>query len=119
EPQGLKPTYFPHFSARPPSVPQVKSRALTRAIHEMRSRVFCENFNLQSEEVFEEAEAGAGEDRLGMELDAFDAEFAVAKSHDCAVGGFGGNFQRARERFALDDQRMIARGLKILREAAT
>ena len=53
-----------------------------------------------------------------MELDAFDAEFAVAEAHDGAIGSLGGNFERTRERFALDDQRVIARGLKILREAA-
>src|SRR3984893_19579216 len=52
-----------------------------------------------------------------MELDAFDAEFAVAQAHDGAIGGLGGNFERARERFALDDQRVVARGLKILRES--
>lgn len=53
-----------------------------------------------------------------MELDAFDAEFAVAQPHDGAICGFGRNFERPRKRFALDNQRVIARGLKILGEAA-
>jgi hypothetical protein len=84
----------------------------------MNSRLLCQGFVLQSQEIFEEAEAGAGEDRLGVELDAFDAQLAVAKAHDGTVCGFGGNFERTRERFALDNQRVIARSLKILGEAA-
>lgn len=53
-----------------------------------------------------------------MELDAFDRKLPVAEAHDDAVGGFGGNFQAARERAAFDDERMVARGFEILREAA-
>ena len=68
-----------------------------------------------TQKIFEEFETGAGQDRLRMELHAFDAKFAVTQTHDCAVGGFGGNFQRSRQRLSLDDQRVIARGRKILR----
>src|ERR1700675_53118 len=73
---------------------------------------------LNGEKILEELEAGAGEHRLGVELHPFDAQFAMAEPHDGSVGGFCGNFERARQRFSLDDQRMIPRGLKILGEAA-
>src|SRR4029077_14153540 len=53
-----------------------------------------------------------------MELHSFNAKFTMPKAHDCAVVGFGGYFELARERFALDYQRMIARPLKFLRQAA-
>ena len=45
-----------------------------------------------------------------MELDAFEFVAAVAQTHDDAVAGFGGDGEFARQRFALDDERMIARG---------
>ena len=47
-----------------------------------------------------------------MELHTLDTEFAMAQAHDDAVGGFGGDFQVARKRFAVDDERMVARGGK-------
>ena len=53
-----------------------------------------------------------------MELHAFYFQFAMAQPHDCAVGCFGGDFERAWERFSFDDQRVIPRGGKILRQAA-
>lgn len=45
-----------------------------------------------------------------MELDAFKFVAAVTESHDDAVGGFRGDGEFAREGFALDDERVIARG---------
>src|SRR6267142_6868829 len=65
--------------------------------------------HLQRQEVLQELLAGFGEDRFGMELDAFDFVAAVAEAHDDAVIGFGGDGEFARERFALDDERVIAR----------
>ena len=44
-----------------------------------------------------------------MELHALEAEFPVAQAHDDAIGGFGGNLQVAWKRFALDDERVVAR----------
>jgi hypothetical protein len=54
--------------------------------------------------------AGFGEDGFGVELNALDGEFAVAEAHDDAVLGFGGDVQHARERFALDDEGVVAGG---------
>ena len=53
-----------------------------------------------------------------MELHAFDVQFSVAEPHDRAVVRFGGNLQAARQRLPFDDQRVITRGLKFLRQAA-
>ena len=53
-----------------------------------------------------------------MELNAFDAQLAVAQAHDRAVGGFRGDDQIARKRFSFDDQGVIAGSAKILRQLA-
>ena len=45
-----------------------------------------------------------------MELHTFEFVAAVADAHDGAVVGFGGDRQFPREGFALDDERVIARG---------
>ena len=45
-----------------------------------------------------------------MELDAFDFVLAVAEAHDDAIVCLGGNRQFARERLALNDEGVIARG---------
>ena len=45
-----------------------------------------------------------------MELHAFEFVAAMADAHDDAVIGFGGDGQLAGKGFALDDERMIARG---------
>jgi hypothetical protein len=75
------------------------------------------NFILDAEEIFEKPETRLGKNRLRMKLDALDAQFAMPKAHDCAIVSLGGNFELARQRFPLDDQRMIARGLEFLRQA--
>ena len=66
--------------------------------------------SLNTQKILEQLETGAGENRFGMKLHAFDSQFAVAQTHDGVVVGLGGNFQLARQRIAFDDQRMIARG---------
>ena len=53
-----------------------------------------------------------------MELDAFDFVAAVAEAHDDAVIRFGCDGEFARERFALHDERVIARGGKGIRQLA-
>src|SRR5206468_13120963 len=53
-----------------------------------------------------------------MELDAFDFVAAVAEAHDDAVTGFGGDGEFAWERFALHDERVIARGGEGVRQLA-
>src|ERR1700731_827838 len=70
---------------------------------------------LQHEEILQELHPNVGEDRFGVELHAFDEEFAVAETHDDAIG-FRGNFELIRKRFFLDDERVIARGGEILRQ---
>ena len=43
-----------------------------------------------------------------MELDAFEFGAAMADAHDDAVVGFGGDGEFTWQRFALDDERMVA-----------
>src|SRR5206468_11867899 len=56
--------------------------------------------------------AGTGQDGFRMELHAFDAKGAVAKSHDLSLRGLRRDFQTGGERRAPDDQRMVARRFK-------
>ena len=72
---------------------------------------------LQAEEVLKEGWAGRGEDGFGVELDAFNGKVAVAKAHDDAVVGFGGNGEATREGAALDHQGMVARSGEGARKA--
>src|SRR5215203_5880536 len=53
-----------------------------------------------------------GQDRLGMELHTFDRKRTVTHCHDQTVRRFGRDLKIGRERFALDDQRMVAAGVK-------
>jgi hypothetical protein len=46
---------------------------------------------LHGEKILQELFAESGEDRLGMELNAFDFVTAMPEAHDDAVAGFGGN----------------------------
>ena len=50
-----------------------------------------------------------------MELDSLDRHLAVTKAHDDAVG-LRGHFEVFRKRSLFDDQRVVARGHKILRQ---
>src|ERR1700746_1699895 len=76
------------------------------------------DFILDAEEIFEKPETRLGEDRLRMKLHSLDAQLAMPKAHDRSVIRLGRNFQLARQRFPLDDQRMVACGLKFLRQAS-
>ena len=53
-----------------------------------------------------------------MELDAFDGIFAMPDAHDFAFCGFRRDFQAGGQRVALDNEGMVARGFKRLRQAA-
>ena len=65
---------------------------------------------LKGEEILQELLAGLGEDGFGVELHAFEFVAAVAHTHDGAVVGFSGDSEFSREGFALDDERVVARG---------
>jgi len=73
---------------------------------------------LEGEKVLEKLFAGISEDGFGVELHAFDFVAAVTEGHDDAVVGLGGDRELARERFALNDQRMVARGGEGIRQLA-
>src|SRR5579862_7816784 len=53
-----------------------------------------------------------------MKLHSLEPQFAMPKSHDRAIVRLCGNLEFAWQRFPLDDQRMIARSLEFLRQAA-
>src|SRR5580704_12260466 len=74
--------------------------------------------SIQRQEIFEQAKTLRGEHGFGMELDAFNAQLAMAQAYDGAVGGFGGNLKRAGQRFALDNQGVVTRRCEPLRQAA-
>src|SRR5271156_3218951 len=74
--------------------------------------------DLNVQEVFEELETRLRQYGLWVELHAFHSQFAMTQTHDRAVAGLRGYFERARERFALHDQRMVARGNEFLRQTA-
>src|SRR5580704_1941852 len=83
----------------------------SRSTLEKLARRFTVKFiELQREEVLQELFAAGGEDGFGVELDAFEFRSAVADAHDDAVVGFGGDGEFAGERFAVDDERVVARG---------
>ena len=52
-----------------------------------------------------------GQDGFRVELHALDRQRLVAHAHDLAVVGPGGDFEAIRQGFALDHQRVIARGV--------
>ena len=73
---------------------------------------------LQRKKILEELFAGIGEDGFRVELDAFDFVAAVAKAHDDAVISLGGDGEFARQGFFLDDEGMVARCGKGVRQLA-
>src|ERR1700678_2437839 len=75
-----------------------------------------DGFSSDIQKIFQQIEARGGQDGFGMKLHAFDAKFAMAQAHDDNVVRLGGNFQVARERLALDDERVVARCSEWFRE---
>src|SRR5437899_11509048 len=72
----------------------------------------------EGQKILQELFAGIGKDGFGVKLDAFDFVAAVAEAHDDAIIGLRGDRQFARQRFFLDDQRMIACGGEGIRQLA-
>ena len=82
-------------------------------IHHRGHRVYRED--REREKVLQELHPYIGEHGFGMELHALHPQGPVAQAHDDAVR-FRGDFQIGRHRFFLNDQRVVARRHKILRQ---
>src|SRR3974390_60358 len=65
---------------------------------------------LQTQEVLQDLFARFGKHRFGVKLHAFDFQFAVTHSHDNSVARLGADFERARQRLSLHNQRLVPRG---------
>src|SRR5690348_1636129 len=68
--------------------------------------------------VFQEQMTVLGGDAFRMKLHAVDRHLPMGEPHHQTVVGFGGHFKLARQRLALDHQRMIARGFEWRVDAA-
>src|SRR5262245_45319575 len=66
----------------------------------------------EGEEVLDQTEPGAREHRLGMELHAPGLVLLVSQRHDLALGRPRHDLEHRRQALALDDQRVVARGLE-------
>src|SRR5579862_6429015 len=71
---------------------------------------------LNTQKILQQLKTDVRKHRLRMELHALHLELPVTQAHDCAVGCFGRDFKRLGQRFPFDDQRVVARGGKILRQ---
>src|SRR3712207_1233104 len=60
------------------------------------------------QEVLQQLAPAAGEDALGVELDALDREVAMPDAHDRTVLGSRGDNEALRHRVGLDDERVVA-----------
>src|SRR4051812_12211413 len=72
---------------------------------------------VQSEKILQDPHPALGGDRLGVELHAPDRQRLVAQAHDFALGRLRGDFEDAREGGTIDDERMVAGGGEVLRQA--
>src|SRR5579883_3266785 len=70
------------------------------------------------EKIAQHDAAMLGENALRVELHAVNRRRAMRETHDQAVLGLGGDFEFRRRRFAVDDQRVIARRLERAVDAA-
>ena len=66
----------------------------------------------QVKEIAEDLSAVLARDALRVELHPIDGAVTVSDGHDETVVGFGAHFEFGRHGRALDDERMIARGLE-------
>src|SRR3990170_2145566 len=62
------------------------------------------------EKVFQQLLPLFGENRLGMELHAFDGKLLVAHGHDDTIGGASRHVQVRGQPLRVDDQRVVAHG---------
>jgi len=69
------------------------------------------------EEILQQALAILREDGFRVELHAVDRVFLVHQAHDLAFLGPCGDFEAIRQGLALDDERVVARGLEGTRHA--
>src|SRR5258708_21217476 len=69
---------------------------------------------LNLQEILQHFVAVLGQHRLGMELHPFDRQAAVAQAHDLAVLRLRGHEETGRQRRALDYQRVVTRGDKVI-----
>src|SRR5215472_142103 len=74
--------------------------------------------HLPRQEIGEELLARVGEDRFGVELDAFDFVAAVTEAHDDAVIAFRGDHELARQRLPFNNERVITGGRERVRQLA-
>ena len=88
---------------KPPLDDVPHARPLTMPLHPQRRRRHLQ-------EVLEDAVAGVGADRLGVELDPDHGVLAVAQRHDHPVVGAGGDLQGRGQGRGLDHQRVVPGG---------
>ena len=78
----------------------------------------CDRLSLSArKKVAQQVVARVGEDRLGMELHAFDGELAVPEPHHQAVLGLGRQLEHVGNRITLHDERVVARRGERIRDA--
>src|SRR5690242_17133611 len=73
---------------------------------------------MDSYEIAQQVVAELREDRLRMKLNALHRQALVPHPHDFAIVGPGRNVELVRQRFALDDQRVVARSFERLVDSA-
>src|SRR6266568_2081877 len=71
---------------------------------------------LERQEVAEQVFARPSQDGLRMKLHPFHSQGPVAQAHDLALGGLGRDLQAGRQRLPFNDQRVIARRFKRVRQ---
>ena len=72
---------------------------------------------LASEKILEDVEALLGEDGLGVELHPVQRVLPVPEAHDLPHRGLGRHLQAIRQSVPVDDEGMVAGGLKGGRDA--
>src|SRR5262249_24486118 len=85
------------------------------------ARISCIGFaaieSPQRQKIPQDDLASICQDRFRMELHALHRQLFVPQSHDQDIRRGSGDFERCRQRVLLDDERVIARGCEILRDA--
>src|SRR5262249_5938158 len=92
------------------SLPRLRSAGCTASPAPSSRRALA--LPAEGEEVLYQPEPGPCEHRFGVELDAPGLVLLVSQRHDLAFRRPGHDLERRRQALALDDQRMVARGLE-------